>query len=362
MAFILPNLAQGGAELVTLTLIEALVDQGFGIDLVTLSPHGTLRSQVPAAVHIFDLHAPRVRQALTPLIKYLRARRPEAVHAAMWPLTIIAIIAAKLSGTKARVVVSDHSILSLQYARSRLTMLALRATARLIYPWAAVRVCVSKGCAEDLARLSGLPVSEFRVISNPIRKPSVPLKATGEVEQYWTGAQLRILTVGTLKEPKRHDLLIESFHLLPRQLQAKLVIVGEGECRAKLEGLIDRLQLSERVALPGAANDPWPYYASADLFVLSSDREGYGNVLVEALLAKLPIVSTDCETGPREILDGGKYGRLVPTNDAQALSSAIVDQATETHDPAPGLCRAEQLMKDAERNYLEAMTGSCAPS
>ena len=276
----------------------------------------------------------------------------------MWPLTIITIIAAKLSGTKPRIVVSDHSILSLQYAKSKMTLLALRTTIRLIYPWAAVRVCVSTGCAEDLARLSGLPVSEFRVISNPIRKPAVALGPAADVEKCWSGARLRILTVGSLKRPKRHDLLIRSFHLLPRQLRAKLIIVGEGECRAELEELIDSLGLGEKISLPGATDDPWPYYGSADLFVLSSEREGYGNVLVEALLAKLPIVSTDCEAGPREILDGGKYGRLVPTNDVQALSTAIVEQASKPHDPTAGFCRAEQLIENAELDYLEAMTGS----
>jgi len=357
LSLLLPNLAGGGAERVTLRLAEEFIADGHEVDLVTLDPSGELRPFVPAGAQLHDLQATRFRHALKPLICYLRRRRPDAIHAAMWPLTTVAILAARLSGTNPRVIASEHSILSLQYGNSRSAMAALRWSTRLLYRFADARICVSRGCAADMARLSWLPESRFQAINNPIVPPPPRLSTSRSVEKLWGGKERRILTVGNLKPAKDHALLIRAFALLNRRRPAKLMIVGEGEQRARLEALVAELGLTGRVLIPGFATDAWPYFASADLFVLSSNREGFPTVLIEAMLAGLPVVSTDCDSGPSEILDGGRLGALVPMNDAAALAEAMEQALAAPFDAAASARWAAQLSAGSARRYLDLMLG-----
>lgn len=355
LTLLLPNLANGGAERVTLTLAQEFIERGHEIDLVALRGEGQLASEIPAGARLFDLRAPRMRNALLPIVRYLRLRRPAAMLASMWPLTIIAILAARTARTRTRVVVSDHTILSQQYAGSWQAT-ALRWTTRLIYPLATRRVCVSNAVAEDLADLSGIPRDKFRVIHNPVNPAPAHIVTSPAVEELWGKAGKRIVTVGMLKGAKNHELLIRSFALLDRRHAPKLIILGEGELRPRLQELIAELGLQDRVLLPGFASDPWPYYASADLFVSSSDREGFGNMLIEAMMAGLPIVSTDTD-GPREILDNGRFGRLAPVGEAAVLAEAMATALGTPHDPTAGKRRAAQLCETGAADYLESMLG-----
>ncbi len=171
--------------------------------------------------------------------------------------------------------------------------MSMRVSQRLAYPLADARVAVSRGLVDDLSRLSGLPPAQFQVIHNPAALGKAAEAIPPPVELAGVNKPL-IITVGTLKQVKRHDLLIEAFARLPAELGATLCIVGEGPERSALEAKIAMLGLSRRVLLPGFAADPVPWYAKADLFVLSSDYEGFGNVIVEALEQGTPVVSTDC--------------------------------------------------------------------
>jgi len=360
LTLLLPNLGNGGAERVALTLAEEFLARGHEVDLVLAQAKGELLDHIPAGVRLFDLRATRFRKALRPLIRYLRERRPAALQVSMWPLTIVAILAVKLSATKPRVVVSDHSILSKQYGGSWLARAALKLTTRLLYPLADARICVSKGGAADLARLSGIPGEQFTVIHNPVLRPPASIAQNPALAQLLNGAEPRILTVGMLKPAKDHELLVRAFALFSKDHSAKLVILGEGELRPILEALVDELALADRVILPGFVSDPWPYYASADLFVLSSNREGFPGALMEAMLAGLPVVSTDCESGPREILDGGRLGRLVPVGDAGALAEAMATALSEPHDPGPGREHLSRLSGSSGERYLELMLGDAA--
>src|SRR5690606_26732556 len=135
-----------------------------------------------------------------------------------------------------------------------------------------------------------------------------------------------------------------------------LCILGEGEERPRLQALVDALGLDGRLLLPGYQSDPAPWYAHADLFVLSSDHEGFGNVIVEALEQGVPVVSTDCPSGPREILEGGKYGTLVPVGDAAALASAIDDALSREHNHDALKRRAQDFSVDkAADAYLDLL-------
>ncbi|MCL6730151.1 glycosyltransferase [Sphingomonas hankyongi] len=349
LAFVLPSLAGGGAERVALTLVNAFAGAGHDIDLVLASAEGELLRLVPSDVRVFDLRAKRFRNALWPLVRYLRQARPDAVQVSMWPLTILAILARLLSGVRTRLVVSDHGILSHQYG-DVVTKRWLRWSVRRLYPIANARIAVSTAAVHDLAKLSGMPEKSFTVVHNPILSaPATPAEKK-RAEQLWPEGKKRILSVGSFVPVKNHALLIDALANVHSACGASLMILGEGDCRQALQEMVRARGIADRVAMPGFAINPTAYFENADLFVLSSNHEAYSLVLVEAMAAGLPVVSTDCG-GPREILDHGRFGRLVPVGDAPALAQAIADTLRENIDPERQKARARELAKDALARY-----------
>jgi glycosyltransferase involved in cell wall biosynthesis len=341
VAIILPNLASGGAERVCLALAEAFTADGLSVEMVLRQKRGDLLSLVPEGVTVHDLAAPRVRQALRPLVGYLRERRPRAVLSAMWPLNSLVLWARSMSGVDCRAVTSDHNILSLSgQGRPGLRRLAMRAGMAASYGSADGVVGVSQGVADDIARLSGLPLSRVSLIYNPITPLPPAQPADPAVMAKWSGGP-RLVTVGTLKAVKDHATLLKALVEVRRQTDARLLIVGEGPERPYIEAMIAAMELQDAVTLAGFHPTPHAYVAQADAFVLSSRSEGFGNVLVEALACGVPVVSTDCPSGPREILDGGRYGLLTPVGDADALAAAI---GRTLEQPAP----RETLLRRSE--------------
>lgn len=347
IAVLLPDLRPGGVERMRLRLAAAWIERGVDVDVVLRRREGALLAELPAGARVFDLAVPRLRRMVLPLARYLRAQRPDALLAAMWPLTALAPLAARLGGFRGRVVVSEHAVLS----RQRPQGAVLGASARWGYRHADAVVAVSTGVADDLAALTGLPRDTFVVIHNPAAVEPQPAPARAR-----PGSSPLILSVGTLKRVKRFDLLIEAFARIAAGGDARLCILGEGEERARLETLVARHGLGDRVSLPGYVADTAPWYAAADLFVLASDQEGFGNVIVEALAQGTPVVSTDCPAGPREILDGGRHGRLVPTGDAEALAQAMREALRAPHDAEALRARARDFAVDAiAGRYLDLL-------
>lgn len=332
------------------------LEQGFEVEFVLLKKHGELLPLLPDGVNVVDLGVSRYRSALYPLIRYLKSAKPEVLLAAMWPITIIAIIAKWLSRQKIRVIVSDHNTLSNSYAdRGVLHRLFLRLSMKMVYPFADVRIAVSNGVAADLSCLSGLKESNFTVIYNPAAKQNFANYHGERPKELICEAKI-LLSVGKLKYQKNHELLIEAFSKIPQHINAQLCILGEGELRPQLENLVRTRHLEGRVLMPGFCTHPSAYYDAADLFVLSSRYEGFGNVIVEALECGIPVVSTNCPSGPSEILCNGKYGRLVPNGDVDALASAMISALQDTHDHNALKLRAMDFSVDKiSKEYLNAM-------
>lgn len=352
IAVCLPSMGGGGAERVALEIIDELLTAGHPVDLVLVQVAGELIPLVPAAVRIVDLKARRMRDALLPLLRYLRRERPHAMQVSMWPLTTVAIAARLLSRAPTRIVTSDHISFASAGAGLRL---AVGLTAGLLYRFADHRVVVSEAALRELADLTEMDPRRFEVIYNPLSVPD-PIRPTAAAEAAWGGPGLRILTVGSLKRAKNQALLLRAFARLDRK-DARLMILGDGPLRGELQALAADLGVAGRLVMPGFALDPWPYYASADLFVLSSDWEGLPMVLIEALAAGLPIVSTDCPSGPREMLDGGRFGTLVPTGDEVALAKAMARTLQAPADPKPGIARAKSFAQGARRRYRQLLAG-----
>jgi glycosyltransferase involved in cell wall biosynthesis/CTP:molybdopterin cytidylyltransferase MocA len=360
LAMLLPDMAGGGAERVALAQIDYFLRAGHRVDLLLLRRQGELLDLVPPQVRIVDLAAPRIRQALGPLVRYLRSSPPHALQALMWPVTVLAVLARLIARAPTRLVLADHTTLSRQYADlGRAGSFFLRRSLGASYPRADARVAVSEDAAADLSGLARLDRNAIEVIYNPVADPPPEGAADPDIEALWGVPHgRRILTVGKLKDEKEHALLIRAFARMDRAQDARLMIVGNGPQEDELRQVAAQTGVGERVVLPGFTTDPWPFYRSADLFVLSSRFEGYPLVLVEAMKCGLSVVSTDCKSGPREILDGGRFGRLVPVGDEEALSRAMAEALADPAQSGVQIRRAQNLAgSSACRRYLQLMLG-----
>lgn len=358
VAILLHDLRGGGAERVCLTLARWFHDQGLSVEFVLRDAIGELKAELPAGVGVHDLGARRVRHAFLPLVAYLRARRPRALLAALWPLTSLAVWARALSGVPCRLVTTDHCILSLtRPGRSPPMRLAMSAVMRSSYSGADRVVAVSRGVAEDVSRLSGLGRDRIAVINNPV----TPLPPPGLVDEallarWQAGDGPRLVSVANLKPVKDQDTLLRALARVRERVDARLMILGDGAERPRLEAMAATLGLGEAVIFAGFQLTPHAYIARADAFVLTSRSEGFGNVLVEALACGVPVNSTDCPSGPGEILDQGRHGRLAPVGDDAALAEAILDTLATPPDRAALVRRSEDFsIQTAATAYRELL-------
>ena len=356
LAILLPDLRDGGAERVSVDLARAMLTLGHAVDIVLMQARGDMLSEVPNGARVVDFNTSRLRGAFWPLVGYLRRERPDALIAAMWPLTVAAPIAIRLSGHRCPVLVSEHCMLSHQYAGwGKLHQIALRGSLAAGLRLADACIGVSRGVADDVASLGFRAAHKVSVIYNPIApSPTLNAAALAAVGELWACPPgERILTVGNLKDVKNHPLLLRAFARLPHT-EARLMLLGQGQNEATLRALAGELGIAHRVIFAGFHTDTSPFYATADLFVLSSDYEGFGNVIVEALALGLPVVSTNCPSGPSEILEDGRYGRLVPVGNAEDLARAINEALGAEHDREALKRRAADFAPEiAAKKYLD---------
>jgi glycosyltransferase involved in cell wall biosynthesis len=328
IAFFLPTLCGGGAERVIVNLAQGIADRGLPVDLVVASAEGELLGQMPPAVRLVDLRAGRVIKSLRPLTAYLKRVRPRVLVSSMGHANLVAIWAGKLARHVTPVVVTVHNTMSQSTPQQgKIGGWLWPHLLRTFYPWASSVVAVSRGAADDLSHTAGLPRARVQVIYNPVITPSMLATARQSLDHPWfaPGQPPVIVGVGRLNRQKDFATLLRAFADVRRQREARLVILGEGEDRARLEALARELGVSDDVALPGFRDNAVAYIARSAVFVLSSAWEGLPTVLIEALAAGARVVSTDCPSGPREILQDGRLGALVPVGDAAALAAAIRD-------------------------------------
>jgi glycosyltransferase involved in cell wall biosynthesis len=323
----LRGLYEGGAERVMLNLARAFIERGLKVDLVLARAEGSYMVQLPPGIRLVDLKAQWIPSSLPKLVGYLQRERPATLLTALHYPCEIALWAKRLSGVSTRVVVSEHNTLSQEAQRIAQTSVRLTPlAAKLFYPWADGIVAVSHGVAKDLANITGIPLERIHVIYNPVVVPEVFAKAQESVAHPWfqSGEPPVILGVGRLYPQKDFSTLIRAFAYVRQVHPSRLVILGSGPEQPQLESLVHELGLEQEVALLGFVQNPYAYMARAGVFVLSSAWEGLGNVLVEAMAVGTPVVSTDCKSGPAEILANGKYGLLTPVGDTKAMAQAIL--------------------------------------
>jgi len=340
ITLLMPSLEGGGAEKVFVILANALVEQYQSVTMLLASAKGIYLGQLDSRIQVIDLSRNRVILALPKLMRYLRKNRPEILMSGLVHTNLIAVLANLLTGRCTKVIATIHgvtslSLLPLKNFKSKVIMKCIPR----FYPCAERVIAVSKGAAEDIKKITDLNQDNQHVIYNPINFARLSSLSKNEIKHKWfeNGDNTPvILSVGRLVEVKNFTLMIEAFINVRKKCNARLLILGEGEQRRTLQKLIDQSGLRNDVDMPGFVENPYPYMVKCKLFVLTSRYESFSMALLEALFLSPQVISTNCFCGPREILDEGRYGTLVPINDHDALVEAI-ESALDNPQSKPGV-------------------------
>ncbi len=373
-----------------LNLAAALASKGRQVDLVMGRLAGHLSDDIPASVNVVDLDAPiaqaaipsllrrpgdaaalgslmlspsapRVLGAIPALARYLEREQPDGLIAALNYTNIAALIARDLSQVSTRCVISIQNHPSRQIAAARDPRTRrLAPLMRRFFPRADEIVAVSDGVAADLSQVAEIPRQRIRTIYNPGATAGLERRVLDDPGHPWfaEGEPPVLLGVGKFKPQKDLSTLIRAFAEVRASRPARLIILGEGPQEKMLRALAEDLDVSEHIAFPGFVHNPFAYMARAQVFALSSAWEGLPLALVEAMACGCPVVSTDCPSGPAEILQDSRYGRLVPVGDHQQLAEAIMATLDAPLPTEVLKARAEVFSdRSAAQLYEQALVG-----
>ena len=334
IAFFLPSLEGGGAEKSVIRLLHGLNKENFQLCLLLGKIKGSLKEKIPKEVLVKELNVTYIPCSFFKLIKYLRQDEPDVFISFLSHVNVTSVLAKLFSRTKTKLIISERTTFSYtpeiaKSAKNRLfATFFLKPLVRLTYPLADAIICVSRGVAKDISLF--LPPSKtkkIKVIYNPTADKELYVLADQPIKHPWFLDKTTpvILAVGRLTKAKDYPVLLRALALIHKKKKARLVIVGEGEEEKNLNSLVDKLGLSESVIFLGFQKNPYKYMQKASVFALSSKIEGFPNVIVEAMACGVPVVSTDCQSGPNEIIKNRENGILVPVSDPKALAEAIFE-------------------------------------
>lgn len=346
LAIFLATSGHSGVDRVMGNLIRELGRREFPFDLIKIRSHGPYISEDIPSMRLIELPVSHVNGALIPLIRYLRKERPTVLLTDKDRVNRIALLASRLSGAGTRVGIRVGTTVSVNLAHRgwfhrKMQYLSIRH----IYPWSECIIVPSQGAAQDIAQVGHLPHELIKVLPSPVAGDHVERLARQWIDHPWLEdlSTPIILGAGELCGRKDFETLIRAFSIVLKRKTCRLIIIGEGRKRNSLERLVKTLGLEQHISMPGFVYNPYAFMKRASVFVLSSKCEGAPVVLMEALALGIPVVSTDCPSGPREILMNGRVGPLVPVADPQSMAEAILSVLDNPPD--------QELLKSAARPY-----------
>jgi glycosyltransferase involved in cell wall biosynthesis len=353
ITFLLPTLGGGGAERMMKNLAFAYLQLGYNIEFVLCKKEGVYIAEIDSRIKIIELGTYHVLPTALRFRKYLTKSKPDYIISAQEYTNAAAVLANILNCRQSKVLASVRcQITDGLKGLSILNRFYVKSLIRLFYPRADVLVAISEGVARDVSKISGIPLSSIKVIYNPAFDESIiELSQSIEYTHEWLESKMSkvIIGVGRLMDQKDFITLLKAFRqLLSQNYDYKLLILGEGKEKANLEDFIGRNNLSGSIKILSFAKNPFPYIRKADVLVLPSKYEGFGNVLVEAMACGTQVVSTDCPSGPAEILNKGEFGFLTPIGNEKEMSKAIIKAIREPIERSVLLKRA----KEFDVNYI----------
>ncbi len=356
----LSSLRTGGAERAMLTFCAEALRRGIRVELVLCKEEGQLQELIPPGLSVVNLGCNRTGYAILKLARHLRITRPHALYTTVRNANIAAICAAKLSGINISVVVRESSTPLSSPKKSLLQTLSTQLIP-FTYRHARGIIAVSDAVACELLTISRGLRRQLKVIPTPVISSEMLAQGDLPVNHPWfTRGQPPVIVCAARVEPlKGFDTLISAFHQLRQRTEVKLVVLGDGSYRAEVTRRVTELRLESDVDFLGFVANPFPYMKQARALVLASENEGLPNVLIQALAFGTPVVSTNCSSGPAEILCDGKYGHLVPVGDASALALALGEAIREPRDiEAQRYVQAKYSSVRATAAYLD-LAGLC---
>ena len=365
IGLLVPTLEIGGVERVFANLANGLHQCGAEVDLLVGRTGGEMGTVLDKEIRVVDLQSDRMMRAVPRLTKYLRSRQPEALITGMTHCSAAAVVARAFARAKTKIIATEHNTMSRIVAN----------TSGLKYRWmplwsrwtlnsADSIVAVSGGVADDASAQTGIPRERFHVIYNPVVTDALYSAARAAVDHPWfqSNEPPVILSVGRLDKQKDYPMLVRAYHLVRQRLPARLMILGEGPDRSRIEQTVTDLGLAADVALPGSEPNPYRFMSRAAAFAFSSRWEGFGVALLEALALGVPVVSTDCPHGPTEILSRGKFGTLVPIGDHEAMSQALLDALDNSLQNDVSAHLQQFTVRNVALNYLSVIRAVEGPS
>ncbi len=336
IVFILPDLRAGGAEKVCINLATNWISKGHSVTFVLMNKKGEYLKNISKEIKIISLKKRKIRQLFFPLLGFFYSYKPDVTLAQMWPLTSLTVLSWMASFKIGKLYLVDHVHLSSTVEKEIFfPKIIFKLIIKMTYKFASRTIVVSNGVKRDLEEISSNLKSKIKVINNPlIKKKNKKIKNNSSLKNKIWGkkTKYRILNVGSLKLQKDHLNLINAFSLLKLNQNYKLIIIGDGPKKKELKMFVKNKNLSSKIIFINFKSNLNNYYSTANLFVSSSKWEGFSNVIAESLGHGLPVVSTNCKSGPSEILKNGKYGELVPIENPKKLAKAIYKNLRIKHD------------------------------
>lgn len=321
-----PTLGDGGSDRLTITLLRRFDRRRFAPELVLMRREGALIPEIPDDVPVAALGSRRLAVALPALTRAIRRARPDVVLCMHGGANVVVAAAHLAARSRARLVLIEHSAL-VRADRTRRRTVAEVAAKRVLYRRADAIIAVSEGVRRDLLARLGLPEARVELVHNPVEVADLPAQMQAPVDHPWFAAGGRtagipvITAVGRLVAIKDYPTLLAAFARIRAARPARLAILGDGPLRAELEARIAAAGLRDDVVLFGFRANPFQFLARSRLLLHASRAEGLPGALIEAMVCGAPVVSTDCDFGPREVVTDGRDGFLVPVGDADALAA-----------------------------------------
>ena len=354
LVFFVPSL-DGGIGRVTTLLASGMHASGENVEVWSAASQSGYAYELERTLTVKYIGNGSLSSSFFPLMRELRTRAPMTLISASFHANCIALLASIFTRTPTKYGIADHpSVDAALQELSFLKRVLWRILIFLLYPLADKYIAVSKGVAKAMSKYGGIDISRIAVIPNPVIADEI--FALGSIELKHPFFDLNepvVLYVGRLSYEKDTSNLIRAFKKVQDQIPSQLIIVGDGPDRIKLEELVHQECIDNRVSFVGYQENPYPYFAQSDLFVLSSTREGLPTVLIEALAFGIKIVSTDCPSGPREILDNGVYGQLVRPGDSAALADSIVSSLKSSGPIVPKSLLEQYKVETAVAAYTK---------